>query len=215
MQENTQELDNRLNELIEWKRQQIIDGIDPITGEDTRNLPAIQNVERMEAESLEAANIGSWLTSNFTPRHLIELGKLPIDAEEKLELLSIYEGANWLSFNEFINREVELQGAIIWYHPPFKGKPDDKGNSVIKDGYYKILFLTTSIDRDGIPEVISCSSSALAPHVLAMLEIRGWYRWQKPVTYKFLQKGTGFPFRMIAIKKEETTVTEDKKNGKK
>lgn len=210
------ELDNRLDELEEWKRLQIAQGVNPFTGEDNRNLPAIQNVEAIEAEAMEAANIGSWLTSNFTPRHLIELGKLSLDPEEKLELLSIYEGANWLSFNEFINREVELQGAIIWYHPPFKGKPDDKGNSVIKDGYYKILFLTTSVDRDGIPEVISCSSSALAPHVLAMLEIRGWYKWSKPVTYKFLQKGTGFPFRMISVHKpENTTVAEDKKNGKK
>lgn len=152
--------------------------------------------------ALEAANISNIITGAI-PEHLIQLEKLDIPDDEKLELLSLYEGANWQKFSKYTNAIVPILGAIVWYHPPFKSKPNQEGISEVKAGYHKILFLTDNLDSDGIPIVISCSSSSLALHVLAMLRLKGWYVWEKPIRYKFLYDGPGTPYRLLNVEQFE------------
>jgi hypothetical protein len=198
----TDTVQSRMNELAAWKQAQTDMERPPYIDENGVDV-RVNYVHHMEQEALEAADIGSFLASNFTPRHIGELEKLTVSDEEKLDFLSLYEGAEWQPFTKYLNTVVEIKGAIIWYHPAYKGMPDSEGRSQVKPGYYKILFLTTKVDADGVPVVIACSSSALAAHVLAMLNIRGWYIWPVPVKYKFLQSAQGMPFRMLHVKEED------------
>jgi hypothetical protein len=72
-----------------------------------------------------------------------------------------------------------VQGVMLNWHPPYTGK-----DGQMKCGYFYTLILTTQPDEDGNPIVIRSSSAGLMQHLLAAMQMRGWYIWQKPVKYR-------------------------------
>ena len=113
------------------------------------------------------------------PLYMAKLYELDIPDEEKEPLLSVYKGAIARSFKGFANKEVEIQGAMLDWHPAYKGKDGETHG-----GYYKLLLLTTQADEDGNLIVISSSSSGLTTHMIAAMQMRGWYLWSQPVKYR-------------------------------
>lgn len=134
------------------------------------------------------------------PMYLRELEKLPFTPDQKLQILSWYEGGTWKKFSEVINTEWEVAGAIIWYHPPFisKKEKDQNGNPTLQQGYEKILILTTKKDENERPIVIEASAGSLTMHMVSILRTKGWFLWQKPVKYRFFTGPNG-SFRMFNI----------------
>lgn len=157
------------------------DDFDPFLDEEESNLPALASDEN-EMILLEEERV---------PRYLIELGKLNINEEEKLALLSVFESAtNARKFDDYLNMTVDIYGAIVWHHAPFisNGKGRDKNGEIVPvgghcPGYDQIRLLT--LDENGNVTVICASYGALASHVLAILALRGWFIWDSPVQYKF------------------------------
>lgn len=132
------------------------------------------------------------------PVHLARLSMLPnIDAEEKEQLLSLYLGVEARNLNAYINKEVGIQGAIIHEHPPYHGK-----DGITHDSYYRVLMLTDLKDEDGLPIVLSTSSRVIGEHMLYAMQLRGWYKWNSTVRYKFTKDSKG-AFRMLNVTKQK------------
>lgn len=123
------------------------------------------------------------IESGILPLYIQKLDALEIPVEEKEPLLSLYKGVTPRSLKGYSNRTMEIQGAMLDWHPAYKGKPDSKGVSEIKPGYYKLLLLTTQEDENGNLVVLSSSSSGLIMHMAAAMKMYGWYIWDKPVRY--------------------------------
>jgi len=146
------------------------------------------------------------------PEYLKQLRLLDITDENKLALLSLYESqVNARPFKAYINKEVEIYGGIIWYHPDFKAKnslPDDP----LTPGYHKILFL---IMENGEPAIMEASYGALAVHVSNMLAINGWFIWKEPVKYMIAQHPSTNAFQMYNASRVKSMLFEIKKTVKK
>lgn len=151
-------------------------------------------------------SIAYTINSGELPVHLQELHKLNCDSEQKELLLSLYIGTEPKSLNTYINKTVNIQGAIIHYHPPFKAKDNS-----IKDGYYRVLLLTDIKDEDGCFVVLSTSSRVIGEHMLYAMMIRGWYIWEKSVPYRFSKDASG-AFRMVNMLKISAS-KKGKENG--
>lgn len=166
-----------------------------------------ENVFR-EERSLEEIDIAtgkeiSMIMNSPIPEYLVELERLGtrtdcqhslfgISPEEKVEILSIYEGSIARPFDLYLNKTVYLLGAIVWYHPPFQ--PADGSDK--KPGYEQILLLTDNFDEDNQPIVIK-GSAGLTNHIRGILSAKGWYMWDEPTPYTFKRGGAGMPFQMI------------------
>ena len=126
------------------------------------------------------------------PRYLQELEKLPCSPEEKVEMLSLFEGGEVIPFTKFVNKVVTIIGCIVWTRPPYL----DRTTGEEKEGYDQIRYMLDDFTEEGVPKIMS-GSSGLINHTQGMLAANGWYLWEKPVRYKCLWDGSGTPFRMI------------------
>lgn len=126
------------------------------------------------------------------PRYLKELEKLSCSPQEKVEMLSLFEGGEVIKFTKFVGKTVSIIGCIIWTRPPMT----DRSTGEQKEGYDEIRFLLDEFTEDGIPKIMT-GSLGLLNHTFAMLSANGWYVWDKPVRYRCLWDGSGTPFRMI------------------
>lgn len=132
------------------------------------------------------------------PVHLARLHQMKnIDEDEKEKILSYYLGVEARNLNAYINKIVNIQGCIIYEHPPFKAK-----DGSLKEGYYRVLMLTDSKDEDGNFIVLSTSSRVIGEHMLYAMQLRGWYLWKQAIPYKFT-KDTGGAFRMLNVSKQK------------
>lgn len=159
------------------------------------------------------------LKQNEVPAYLQMLGDIKGTNEDKLEILSIFEGGTLKKFQTYLNQEVTILGAIIYR----------KNAGVTKEGieyaaYNQIRLLTDKFDADtDLPVIVALREGSLTNHIYAMIQVRGWYLWEEPVTYKFMQESSDKPFRMINVdrvkkmkaamearKKKNVKVTEEK-----
>ena len=180
---------------IDQKTGEVYDDYDPFLESDEEykeRLHQEQNLAKLEEEQVEEINLPA-IWQGGLPEHIRQLYALALPEEEKLGLLSIYESGTKVPFKRRINTDVTITGAIIWYHPPFKGKDLQE-----HDGYYKIMFLTDEWSED-MPVVLEASMGALTMHTLAMLRLNGWYLWEKPVTYRLRQDEKTNAFQMINL----------------
>ncbi len=138
------------------------------------------------------------------PLHIEQLMKLAIPEEEKEPILSVYLGTSYRKFDAYVNEVVEVQGAAILYHGPYKGK--DQRNHA---GYYYNALLTTLEDEKGNLIVIKSSSASLLQHLAFKLIKDGWYIWSKPTRYR-LSKGEDGSHRMTNM--ERPKLLTSKKN---
>lgn len=168
------------------------ENFDPFMDKEEEDDPSHYDVTDIEVQS--GQNISEIMRSDL-PEYLVQLEKLVCPPEEKVELLSLYEGSIPRPFDKYINRVVTILGAIVWYHPPFQPNVENK-NAPKKPGYDMILFLTDEFDEDGLPIVIK-GSEGLTNHVRGMLSANGWYIWEAPVRYRLIREGQGKPFKMI------------------
>lgn len=161
-------------------------------------LPAIDEQQLEEQQGKQIAAI----MQSEVPEYLKQLALLGtredcqhtlrgISPEEKLEILSLYEGSVHRPFGKYLNKTVTILGCIIWYHPPIESF-DGSGK---KPGWDQILFLTDEFES-GLPVVIK-GSAGLTNHVRGMFAAKGWYMWDTPVRYTLLRESNSSPFQMI------------------
>ena len=155
--------------------------VDPKTGE-------MLEVEQVPGDTLIVGTdaVIEAMEQGQLPLYIRKLQELEIPEEEKEPLLSLYTGGVARSFDYYVNKEIEVQGAAILYHGPYTGM--DKLNH---NGYYFCAFLTTQQDENGNFIILRSSSASLMLHVAYMLNQRGWFLWNKPVVYRALRGENG------------------------
>lgn len=155
--------------------------VDPKTG-------AMLEVEQVSGDILVIGTdaVIDAMEEGKLPLYIRKLQELEIPEEEKEPLLSLYTGGAIRSIDYYVNTQVEIQGAAILYHGPYKGKDGYNHN-----GYYFNAFLTTQQDENGNFIVLRSSSASLMLHAAYMLNQRGWFLWQKPVVYRVTRGDDG------------------------
>lgn len=161
-----------------------------------------------EEEQTEEINLPA-IWNGQMPEHIRQIyltGLTEEQQNERMELLSIYEHSTHVPFVEIArkNKVLNVIGAIIWYHPPFKAKADkDNPLAEMHDGYYKILLLTDEFDEENMPIIVEASMGALTIHVLALLRKKGWYLFDTPIRYRFSQNAKTNAFELLNMNRVE------------
>lgn len=155
--------------------------VDPKTGETFEVEPTSTDVLVIGTDAVIEA-----MEDEKLPLYIRKLQELAIPEEEKEPLLSLYTGGAIRVFDQYVNDTVEIQGAAILYHGPYKGK-----DGFNHDGYYFSAFLTTIEDERGNLIVLRSSSASLMLHVAYMLNQRGWFLWKEPVKYRVARGDDG------------------------
>jgi hypothetical protein len=148
-----------------------------------------QDQEQANGEqSSEGTIVGTELVvhriqENILPLHIQKLHELPYTAAEKAELAAIYDAIPE-EIKTMGNMVLEVWGAIIMEHLPFKSK---KGP--VMPGYFNALFLCRDPEKDSW-FIAKSSSSGLTLHAMNMIALReregkqGWYVWEEPTRYR-------------------------------
>lgn len=149
--------------------------VDPQTGE-------VIESEQVEGDELVIGTdaVIESLEAGYNPLFIRKLDELEIVPEEEKEsLLSLYTGGAIRKLDSYFNTVVEIQGAAILYHGPYKGK-----DGFNHPGYYFTTFLTTSENEHGELIVLRSSSAGLMLHMAYALNKYGWFLWKEPIKYK-------------------------------
>lgn len=143
---------------------------------------------------------------NEVPMYLQVLSGLQVDSEEKLAQLSLFESGHPCKFDRYLNKEVEVLGAIVYWKPPYIAQKEvKKGTEVIArpgeeaPGYDQIRLLINDFDENDLPYVVCCSMGSLGNHLYAILSLNGWYLWDKPVKYRFWRDENTSGFRLTNL----------------
>lgn len=117
---------------------------------------------------------------NALPVHMIMLESQEFDDDLKEELMDAYMGLKPRPFDDVVNQELPVIGAIIYQHPGYNGKD----GFFHPEGYYQVRFL---VELDGKLQLIISSSTSLAMNVSYILKNpkKGWWKFPEPVMYRF------------------------------
>src|SRR5258708_2995032 len=105
--------------------------------------------------------------------------------EEAEPEYSLFAGVDPKSFNDCINKEVNVLGCTVLPHPAYRSKKDGS----IQPGYEKVYLLLDEKDSNGSHVVISTSGKYIFSYMTETMKYRGWYLWEKPARYR-INKGS-------------------------
>jgi len=112
------------------------------------------------------------------PLHEQYLTGQSLDVQEHLANL-IY-GADSIPLSEFVGKEVPIHGLFIYEQKQFYGK-DQKWHP----GYFQTRLLIADTSKKGEPIIVAhTSSKGVFMHAVHILKNRGWFLFEKPITYR-------------------------------
>lgn len=95
---------------------------------------------------------------------------------EKIFLATEYIGVPAIPLKRYANREIEVIGGAMIWHPPYKGKTDPS-DAPLRPGYYKA---NLRLD-DGT--IVETSGWRITQMLAALLPALGWFDWPISVTF--------------------------------
>jgi hypothetical protein len=143
-------------------------------------VPATEDISREEVIPAQALAhlMDPFRGDSPLPVHIKQLEATNFTDEQKEDLVSAYMGLIPLSFDDVLNRKVPVLGMIIYQHPGFNGMD----GLYHPEGFYQVRFL---VDLDGEIKVVTSSAVGLAMNVSYIMKRRGWWLFEKPITYLF------------------------------
>ncbi len=104
------------------------------------------------------------------------------DVANREMLANAYYGREPKSIKAFAGRTVKVYGMMLYEHP---GGWKGKDHLWHQEGYFQVRMLIEDSDTKGEPIVCVKSSGAeLARHVYHILNNRGWFLFEHPITYR-------------------------------
>ncbi len=155
---------------------------------DTTTGEVVESTEIIPRTALEARLSGLRNPESTLPIHEQMLDAANNPPHILSALTDAYYGLPPRKFEEFLNMEVQIIGAIIYQHGPFKGK-DGLDHP---EGYYQVRLL--SLDEKGEPVLIRASSQGIAMHMFHTMKLHGWWLFDEPQTYRFRKGESGAHF---------------------
>jgi hypothetical protein len=150
---------------------------DPFTDNSTETV--VEPTEIIPRTALEARLATIGIEGSTLPIHEQMLDVANNPPHVLSALTDAYYGLPPRKFEEFLNMEVQILGAIIYQHGPFKGK-DGLDHP---EGYYQVKLL--SLDEKGDPLIIVTGSQGVAMHMFHAMKAHGWWLFDEPQTYRF------------------------------
>jgi hypothetical protein len=146
---------------------------------DTTNGEVVSTEEIIPRSALEARLQGLKNSESTLPIHEQMLDAANNPPNILSALTDAYYGLPPRKFEEFLNTEVQILGAIIYQHGPYKGK-DGLDHP---EGYYQVKLL--SLNEKGDPLIIVTGSQGVAMHMFHAMKAHGWWLFDEPQTYRF------------------------------
>lgn len=100
----------------------------------------------------------------------------PEEQAEKVFQATEYIGVPAIPLKRYANREIEVIGGAMIWHPPFRGKSDLPG-APLQPGYYKAYLRLDS------GEVVNTSAWRVTQMLAALLPALGWFDWPISVIF--------------------------------
>ena len=154
-------------------------------------LDIVDSNDVISAKNSSLALMVNALRNYDGPMLIQEQFLMAFDPEFQEALSSAY-GSEPVQFETFANRDVKILGMIIEEHGAYNGKD----GLYHPEGFFRILMLTDIENSSGQLTLIKSSSVPLGLHVLHILQNRGWYLFEEPITYRF---SLGVPSRVHSI----------------
>ena len=98
---------------------------------------------------------------------------------------SLFTGVVPVTFDDYVNREINVLGCAFIPHDPFVGYSDGERH----EGYVRAFILIDEKDKDGNFKVLVNSGTNVMPSMAMAMAAKGWYLWKKPTKYRITQGG--------------------------
>ena len=146
---------------------------------DTTPGEVVEPTDIIPRSALEARLSSIRNGENSLPIHEQMLDRAAQEPRLLAALTDAYYGSVPHGFEEFLNTEVQILGAIIFEHGSYKSKKDNQEH----EGYYQVKLL--SLDEKGDPIIITTGSQGVAMKMFHAMKLHGWWLFDEPQTYRF------------------------------
>lgn len=139
---------------------------------------------------VENYRVSMWPDAHM-PVHLAALEAMQITDDERLALEEAYNSEESITLKTFCakhaGRDVRVFGIMIYEHGPYHGK-----DGLDHPGFYQPRILLELPNGD--LQVVRTSGVGIAEHIFYALRKYGWWLFEEPLTYRFMQGESGALF---------------------
>lgn len=151
--------------------------VNPLTGEVFEDEPEDEETGLTVIDPSQPGNLVPSITN--LPLHFkaMQLEKYtPEEQAEKIFQSTEYTGRVAIPLKRYANKEIEVIGGAMIWHPPYKGKTDHP-DAPLRPGYYKAHLRL----EDGT--IVETAGWRITQMLAALLPALGWFDWPISVTF--------------------------------